>query len=63
VPRFRRWQRVTSKQSKYYREQAERCRELARNCVDEELHDKLKAVAEEYDRLAKDAAKFGPLPS
>ena len=54
---------MTSKQSKYYREQAERCRELARNCVDEELHDKLNAVAEEYDQLAKDAAKSGPLPS
>ena len=43
----------------YYREQARRSRELAKRAVDLEITQHLRSVAEQYDRLAKEAEAKG----
>lgn len=44
-----------SKQAKYYRQKAQDTLDLARRSVDKQLSDKLREVAEEYHRLAREA--------
>ena len=44
----------------YYREQAKRCRLLAKRTIDREIADTLRGAAAEYDKLAENAERERP---
>jgi hypothetical protein len=46
----------------YYRAQAERCRQLARDCLDRVLEARLIATAETFEELARSAVPQMPTP-
>jgi hypothetical protein len=46
----------------YYRVQAQRCRQLARDCLDRVLEARLIATAETFEELARTAMRQQPAP-
>ena len=44
----------------FYRDQAQRCRDLAKVAANKSLRETLMGVAKEYDRLAAEADRHGP---